>query len=115
MADIPVHVEETINRFLLETLTTRRKGVDNHLSVALEMLAVRTIHKIVNSPRFISRLLDTIIDSPGFIALVAALVKSEQPKLATVQTKFRTRSSILRWTVSIWVWGNLKEDCTIWD
>lgn len=43
---------------------------------SLETLVVRTVHKVVNTLAFVSRILDAIFDKPGFIALMAALVKS---------------------------------------
>lgn len=75
VASIPVHVEEAVNKLVLETLTANKKGVNNRLSAALETLGIRTVQKVVNPPEFISRFSDDVIDNPRFITPVAALVK----------------------------------------
>lgn len=93
MADIPVHLEEAVKTFMLEKLTATKMGVDNRLLAALEIIVIRSVHTLVNSPELISRLCSTIIESTEFVASVAALslVKSKQEKLATELAKIDDR------------------------
>lgn len=66
---------------VLETVMAQKKRVDNRLSAVLVSLSARTVTKTVNAPKFIDRIAEAVIDSPGFVASVAALVKSKKLKL----------------------------------
>lgn len=76
MAGISVQVEEVMNKLVLKTLNASKNGVHNCLSEALENLVLRTVQKVMDSPELISRFSDAVIDNPGFITPVTALVKS---------------------------------------
>lgn len=49
----------------------------------LEALITRTVYKVVNSPEYMSRFSNTVIDNTILIALLAVLVESEQLQFAT--------------------------------
>lgn len=74
---------------MLEKPSTGQQGVNNILSADLKTLVVRTVNRAVNMPEFISQLSNSIIDSPGFATLVAALVKLEQRKTVSDQLKIK--------------------------
>lgn len=57
-AGIPIHIEGAVDNLVLESLSANQKGVDKRLQAAIETLVVRTVHKVVNLPEFISRFLD---------------------------------------------------------
>lgn len=78
MANILVYAKQAVNKIVLETLTANQKGVHNRLSVALVTSVFYTIHKIVNTAEFVGKVLDTVIDSLGFLAPKAALVRPKQ-------------------------------------
>lgn len=65
---------------VIETLTAIQEGVNNCLSVTLETVFVRTVHRLVKSPKFISRLLYAVTYSTIAAALVTTFVKSVKPK-----------------------------------
>lgn len=88
---IPVHIEQVVNKLVLETVTANQEGLNNRLSAALETLVVRIVHKVVNASEFVSRFSDAVINSPGCIAPVVALVKMEHRKLVTEQGKIEDR------------------------
>lgn len=68
-----------------------QSGVHNRPSAAINYFVVRTLQKIVSSTESISRFLEPVVDSPGYIALVAELVKSKRKKLVTRQTQTEDR------------------------
>lgn len=86
-----LHVEEAISKLAMETLTTTQKHAINLLTAALKTLFFRTVHKAVNSPEFISRFSDVLIDNSGIIAPLAAHFKSKQRELVTEQPKMKHR------------------------
>lgn len=53
VAGFPLHVEELLDKLVLETLTTSQKSGYNQLSAALETLGINTVQKVVNSPELI--------------------------------------------------------------
>lgn len=75
-----VHVEEAMTKLVLETLTTQHKGVDNHLSAALESLKERIVRKVVRSTQVIAKIEEAVIDSLQFTAPTAGFVKWKQRK-----------------------------------
>lgn len=60
-----------------ETLTTSKKDTDKHRLAALKTLLICTVRKDVRSTEFMSWVLETVINNSEFMAVVAALVKSE--------------------------------------
>lgn len=89
MAGITVHVEEAVNKLVLESLTANKKGIYNCLLVVLEVLVINSVHKVVNSPEFMIQSLNAVIRNPGFIAAMVACDKSEQRKLVAEQAKIK--------------------------
>lgn len=77
MVGIPVQVLKALNSLVLETPTANQKVVDNRLLAALETFVVQIVNKVVNLQKFMSRLSNAVIDIPGLVTPVAALVKSE--------------------------------------
>lgn len=47
VASTPVHVEETLNNLVLETLTASYKRVQDRVSVALRILVPQTVRKVL--------------------------------------------------------------------
>lgn len=88
---IPVHVEDAVIKLVLQTINLIYRGFHNFLSAAVETFVLRIMQKVLNSPEFISRFFDAIIDNPGFIAPVVTLVKSEQQKLVIKLAKNEDR------------------------
>lgn len=77
-----------MSKLLLETLTASQKCVDNYNLTALETLVFRTVHKVVSSPEFITRLFDSVNDNSGFIVAVAVIVKADQGKTVTKKSQY---------------------------
>lgn len=70
---------------------TSQKFVDNGLLEALEMLVFRTVHKVMNTPKFTRQFLNAVTNNPKAVAPVVALVRSEQQKLVIEQAKIVDR------------------------
>lgn len=68
---IPVHIEASLSKLVLETLTSSLEGVDNLVSTTLETLVLHTVRKVVNSREFVRQFLDAVLDKHGFINPVA--------------------------------------------
>lgn len=75
VAGIPEQFKEPVNMLVLEMLAMNQTGLNTSLSAALKTLVVHTVQKVVNSTKFINLLSEGVIDSPGFTAPIAALVK----------------------------------------
>lgn len=75
MADTPVKAEEVVRKLVLETVTAGSERVYNLLLKALKTLVSCNGLDILSSLQFIGRLFVAVIDSRGFIVLVAASVK----------------------------------------
>lgn len=54
VAGFLLHVEEVVNKLVLEMLSANQKGADKRLSAALETLVVRIVNKVVNPLEFIN-------------------------------------------------------------
>lgn len=91
MAGILVHIKEIVSKLMLETLLTNKKSSDNRFSAALVTLFIRAVCKIMNSPDFISHISNAVINNPGFIALVAALVKWQEQRLVSKQANIEDK------------------------
>lgn len=65
LASTSVHIEDVVNELLLDSLNTRKKDVNNHLSAALERSVIRTIHKPVILPEYISQAPKAVIVNPS--------------------------------------------------
>lgn len=87
VAHISFLVEKVLNKLFWEALTRNRERVKNSLSAAPDMLVIHIVYEVVNSLQFINRFLDDMFPNLEFIALVVALVKLEQDKIVTEQTK----------------------------
>lgn len=74
----PIHVKVALKTLVLGTATASRKGLYNHVSRALENSVPQSVQKAVNSPEFMGRFLDAIVDNPALIIPGTALIKSEQ-------------------------------------
>lgn len=95
-----------MNNLLLKKLAVSQKGLNNRLLSALEILIVRTMNKILNASTFISWLLNSVIDSRCFDAVVMELKNLQQRKLVTEPVKKENRC---RKFVKLGVKGNLAQ------
>lgn len=91
VGSVYLHVEEAVNRLVLETLTADQEGVDNCLSTDLEILVVRPVNVLLNGPVFKSQCFDDVIDKPGFVTRLGALVKSKNQQLVAKQIEIENR------------------------
>lgn len=78
VAGILLNVEESLSKLVLEKLDPSRKGVDSHISADFETLILHSVEKVVSSLKFITKFLNTVMDSSGFISQVVALFKSQK-------------------------------------
>lgn len=84
LAGILVHVEEALAKMVID-LNANRSGTDNHLSALLERLVLKSFDKMLRTPATLKMITDVMLDNPGFISPLAALVKSESNRLTTRQ------------------------------
>lgn len=76
---------------MLETLTTSQKGFANSVSTTLETLVLHTVQKVVMLLEFVIRFSDAVIDNPGFITQVVALVGSKKRRLMAEQANMKEK------------------------
>lgn len=76
---------------MLETFKESQKGVHHLLSAASNNLVFRKVQKVAHNLGSVYRCLDSVVDIPGFIAPVAALVKPERKKFVTRQNRIKDR------------------------
>lgn len=91
IAGISFHVTEPMTTLVFETVTARHKGVDKHLSTALESLVDHIVKKVVHSPGKIGPIDEDVIDNPGCFVPVAVFVKSEQRKYTDERARIKQR------------------------
>lgn len=61
--------------------------MDNRVATALENLVLHVVQKVSLCPEFIFQISDGVIDSPGYIKPVVALVRFKQQKLLAEQVR----------------------------
>lgn len=82
-------VEEALSYSITDKLSKNQKGVESCVSDALEMLVIKTVGKILNSPELINEFSCDLIDRPEAGMLGTTLVKSEQQYLVTGQSEIK--------------------------
>lgn len=83
-AGIPVHVNETLTRMVIDS-NTSQSGTDSHLSALLERLVRKTFDRLLRETATLRTITDAMLHNPGFTAPVAASIKSEHSRLITEQ------------------------------
>lgn len=71
--------------------SANRSGTDSHLASPLERLVLRTFERMLRTPATFKTITDAMLDNPGFIVPVTALVRSEHNLLITEQDKIDAR------------------------
>lgn len=91
MAGVPVRFKKQGGNFVLVALTVNQEGVNNRRLATFETLFVCTVHRVGNSPKFISSVSDDVIDDHGLNDSKVVLVKLEPRKLVIEQTRIENR------------------------
>lgn len=75
VANTLVYVDEALLRWLTESLVSNRKNADTCFTTILKLLILKAIEKIVYAPKMVGHVIKSLLNTPGFIALAAALMK----------------------------------------
>lgn len=73
LAGIPVHGEEALMRMVIDS-NANSSGRDGHFSARLERLVLKSFDMMPRTAATLKTISDAILDDPGFISSVAALV-----------------------------------------
>lgn len=87
LASIPVHIEESLSKLLLEMLTGSQKVLYNNVSTALGTLMPGTVRNVVSLPEFMWQFSNAVFNNHGLLTLVPTPVRSEQSKHAEKQSR----------------------------
>lgn len=69
ISGIRFHVEETVHKLELEIAIAQHEEVDNCLPASSEILIERILKRVINSAKFIGRIVEAIIDNYAFLHL----------------------------------------------